>query len=121
MTSHVKSDLTLNIFLPLVGGVLIYLFTAISPYATWWIRSYIPDGLWAYAFASAILIIWQRDLNLLWLLLVLLSGLIFEWMQLNDIVAGTGDLADIFVYILFFLIALFFNPFFKRIFKYQNT
>jgi hypothetical protein len=121
MKSLVKSDLILNIFLPLVGGVLIYLFTAISSNATWWIRSYIPDGLWAYAFASAMLIIWQRELNLFWLLLVLICGLFFEWMQFNDIVSGTGDLADIFVYILFFLIALFFNPFFKRTLKYQNT
>lgn len=121
MTSHVKSDLTLNIFLPLVAGVLIYLFTAISSGVTWWIRNYLPDGLWAYAFASAMLIIWQRDLNLFWLLLVLICGLAFEWMQFRGILSGTGDLADIFVYILFFLIALFFNPFFKRTFKYQNA
>lgn len=121
MTSPVKSDLTLNIVLPLVGGLLIYLLSALSLDAIGWIRSYLPDGLWAYAFASAMLIVWQRELNLLWLSLVLLSGLVFEWMQFNEVVAGTGDLVDIIVYIVFFLIALLFNPFFKRTFNYQNT
>lgn len=104
--------------LPLAGGSLIYL---LASDADGWIRSYIPDGLWAYAFASAMLIIWQRKLNLFWLLLVLICGLAFEWMQFRGILSGTGDLTDIFVYILFFLIALFFNPFFKRTFKYQNA
>jgi hypothetical protein len=120
MKSHIKSDLTLNIFLPLILGGLIYLladnFVTIP-----WIHYYIPDGLWAYAFASAILIIWQRKLNLLWLLLMLIVNVFFEWMQFKAIIPGTGDLADIFIYLLFFMIALLFNPFFKQTFKYQKT
>ena len=121
MKSYIKYDLALNIFLPLICGTLIYLLTDTTFVATWWIRSYIPDGLWAYAFTSAILIIWQRDMNLLWLLMVLMAGIFFEWMQFKSIVPGTADLVDIFIYLVFFLIALLFNSFFKQTFKYQNT
>jgi hypothetical protein len=121
MKSQLVIDSTLNIVLPLCFGALIYMFADNNAIATWWIRSYIPDGLWAYAFVSAVLIVWQRERNLLWLFLVIMAGIIFEWMQFKSITPGTGDILDIFIYLFSFLIALFLNPFFKQTFKYQNT
>ena len=113
-------DLIINIILPLACGVFVYLFKNAIVVESW-IRNYLPDGLWSYAFTSAILIIWKRSFNLLWLLLVLMSGIYFEWMQYKDIIPGTADLTDVCVYLLSFFFAIIFNPVFKQTFKYQNS
>ena len=75
------------------------------------------DGLWAYAFASAVLIVWERKLNWAWLSACFASSLLFEWFQHLQHINGTADMYDIFAYCLGFSIATLFNNFFKNTFQ----
>jgi len=107
-------DVFLNIALPVLAGTVLYLFgDDVSPF----IKNYFPDALWAYAFASAILIIWYREINMAWLAVMYLAAIGFEIFQYKHIVTGTGDWWDIAVYSLSFSVAVFLNPYFKHTFQ----
>ena len=95
-------DVFLNIALPVLAGAIIYLFEAdVSPF----IKNYFPDALWAYAFASSILIIWHREVNVAWLAVMFVAG---DWW-------------DIAVYSLSFSGAVFLNQYFKHTFQKHNS
>lgn len=105
-------DLLLNILAPLAFGIIVY-WLGDNQCIPSLIHNYLPDGLWAYAFMSAILLVWDRQLNMIWIIAaVLLSGG-YELLQNYHIVAGTGDWNDILVYAAFFTIALLLNSLFK--------
>ena len=97
-------DITINVLAPLAFGVLIYF--ASFPY---FIRYYLPDGLWAYAFTSCILIIWSRKLNALWLSILAIVFILFECGQAIKIFPGTADIRDVLVYLIFGALALVYN------------
>ncbi|HMH23095.1 MAG TPA: hypothetical protein VK563_15025 [Puia sp.] len=75
-----------------------------------------PDSLWAYAFISSILILWDREINMAWITLVFLISISFELLQYGHIIPGTGDFTDIVAYLLSFTIALKLNASFKTLF-----
>jgi hypothetical protein len=52
----------LNVFIPLLAGLLIYRMEQYFRIPAL-IRYYLPDGLWAYAFGSSMLIVWERKIH----------------------------------------------------------
>lgn len=111
---HRSADIFLNLLLPLGLGILLYLLSLPAL-----LRNYAPDMLWAYAYTSAILIIWDRNPHKIWLLFVFISFILFEVLQKTGRVAGTADFADVLVYTLAAAMALYLNPYFQ--FKTNNT
>ncbi len=111
-----RSDIILNLLFPVMSGAIIYFpgmrFAGI-------IRNYIPDLFWAYAFISAILIIWDRIPHRSWLIISAGSFVCFEVAQDAHLIPGTGDFFDIAIYMAGSFGALFTNLFFKKI--YQHT
>ena len=101
-------DSFLNIILPILLGISIYLINSLNKVIIL-IKNFIPDGLWAYALISTILIIWDREINASWILINFLSFFLFELLQHFKIINGTGDYKDIIVYLLFSFLALFTN------------
>jgi len=101
-------DILLNVFTPLGLGTTIYFFPT-----NYLLRNYLPDGLWAYALTSLVLIIWSRQTNLFWLTMIFLCFLIFEFLQQIEIIKGTSDVVDIITYIIFAIFALTINKFLK--------
>jgi hypothetical protein len=102
-------DITINIAVPITLGTALYFMTTEKVF-----RNYLPDGLWAYALTSCVLIIWNRTTNLLWLCLTGSLFLTFEFLQSMHFIKGTGDLIDAFIYFAFGLLALSTNKFFKN-------
>ena len=107
----VKQDCLLNILLPLLTGILLY-FIASQVSLTGFARNQLPDGLWAYALISCLLIIWNRQINIFWISLIFITFLLFEALQHFHFIRGTGDWLDIIIYISFSIITLFTNKFF---------
>jgi hypothetical protein len=113
MTIERKSDIQLNVILPLLFGMLIY-YSAVKWTVPAFVRNYFPDALWAYAFISVMLLIWNREIRVFWIMVVFVFSAIFELLQYFHKIAGTGDLLDVVTYYLAFLLALKLNPVFKN-------
>jgi hypothetical protein len=111
-----KTDLLLNVVTPLLAGTAIY-FTANFIVLNKFIRNGLPDGLWSYALASCILIIWNRKMNIFWMVLIFLFYVLFEILQYLNIIDGTGDYLDIIIYFGFSIIPLLTNKYFITVFK----
>lgn len=109
-------DLVLNVILPVFGGGIIYYL-----HTKGFVKIHLSDGLWAYGFTSAILIIWDRKFHFFWIAIILASFIIFELLQTIHAINGTGDLFDVLVYFAFGGIALSTNKFFnKYLISYKN-
>lgn len=108
-----QTDLLLNVISPLLLGYFIYLLGSYELLPQF-LKNYLPDGLWAYAFISAILVIWDRQLNYGWLFISFLLATGFEVLQHYQFVTGTADMADIIIYFLFMGAGLLSNRFFKQ-------
>lgn len=131
-----------NVFLPLVLGCLIYVcfrvesmvmfkwfellkinnFTStirgstsfIKPFLPNWFLYSLPDGLWIYAFTSALIILWNGE-KTFWILLPLSIGFFLEVGQALNIINGTFDILDlIFTIVAFALSILFFKHKFNK-------
>jgi len=115
------TDIFLNGIIPIILGTIIY-FTPTDKFSFVQIRNYLPDGLWAFGLTSCILIIWDRKINLLWIFLTVCLFFVFEFFQALNIIKGTYDINDIFIYLSFGLFAIIINPFFKHklITKFQK-
>jgi hypothetical protein len=101
-------DFILHTIVPVILGCIIYI-TGDAHVLPMLLQNHLADGLWAYAFLSCILIIWDRKSNLAWIVLTIVFSILFELFQYWHLVAGTGDLWDVVVYLLFFLLALQIN------------
>lgn len=108
-----QTDLLLNVISPLLLGYFIYLLGSYELLPQL-LKNYLPDGLWAYAFISMILVIWDRHLNYGWIFIAFLLAAGFELLQQYRLVSGTADAADIMVYFLFMGAGLLTNHFFKK-------
>ena len=107
-----RADILLNMILPLVLGIGIYRAADMAAMPSL-VRNYLPDGLWAYAFLSSILLIWDRAINMAWTAVAFLLAIGYEAAQYGHLIPGTGDIFDVMTYFLFFGIALMLNTFFK--------
>jgi hypothetical protein len=101
-------DFILHTIVPVILGCIIYI-TGDAHVLPMLLQNHLADGLWAYAFLSCILIIWDRKSNLAWIVLTIVFSILFELFQYWHLVASTGDLWDVVVYLLFFLLALQIN------------
>lgn len=99
-----KYDVIINIFSPIILGIIIYLYPMFS-----FVRNHVPDGLWAYALTNAILIVWDRKIKIGWLIVVFITFFLFEFLQKWRIIAGTFDYLDIVAYIIFSSLAIVLN------------
>lgn len=95
-----------SVVLPIVVGSLFY-YTTIKHLLPDLITNYLSDGVWAFAFSSALLLIWDGAINKFWRLTLLLTFPAFELLQMIHIINGSGDLYDILCYYLFSLLAFF--------------
>jgi hypothetical protein len=114
-----KADLLLNVLLPIILGVLIYAIPGFKKLPAFF-SNHLPDGLWAYAFLSCILIIWNRQIHIPWLIVVFISFVAFELLQSLEIINGTGDIKDIITYCIFSLTALLTNTYFSKTLNYTH-
>jgi hypothetical protein len=113
------ADLLFNVIIPFLLGTLVYFASSFSLLQDV-LSNHLPDGLWAYAFISSLLIIWDRQAGAFWISIAFLVATCFEMLQYYHIIDGTGDVYDIAIYYLFFGIALLLNNSFKTFFKQRS-
>ena len=112
-----KTDILISIVIPVILGLPIYLFKDLI-YIPTLVKNHLADGLWAYAFISSILIIWDREINWVWVISTFIIAVCYELLQYCHTIPGTGDIYDVVTYFLFFGIALKLNHFFKLKFQF---
>ncbi len=105
-------DVSCNMILPLFIGTAVYLLKKIISLPPI-IVNYLPDGLWAYSLQSCLLIIWNRKVNWMWMMALLIFCAGFEILQKTNYLSGTGDIYDFIVYVIFMATALLFNNIFN--------
>jgi hypothetical protein len=105
-------DGLLNVFVPLLAGLFIYRAEEYIRIPAL-IRYYVPDGLWAYAFGSCMLIVWERRIHWPWIIGAMFISVAYEVCQYYHFIAGVGEFRDVMTYFLFFSMALLSNAFFK--------
>ncbi len=103
----------LLVFLPLLLGSMVYLLGPSSRHLCengvfpLWIRNHLPDGLWMFAFANAMFLIWHnKNTGKIWWLMPLPIAFILEFLQLNP-AFGTFDVIDLACYVIGYFAALF--------------
>ena len=101
-----------NVAVPIAIGLFMYLFAA-NNLISRQLLNFLPDGLWAYALASCILIVWDRQANFIWMTILGCLFIIFELLQWFHFVEGTGDIKDVLIYFFFGFLALTTNQFLK--------
>jgi hypothetical protein len=110
--SRIK-DSIIQVALPLCLGTFIYLAGAILPIPVR-LKNYVPDALWAYALASALLIIWDRKPHSGWLISGVILLFLVELFQYLRVIPGQADYIDLIVYLLAYVTAILLNHFFKQ-------
>ncbi len=113
-------DIMVNVIIPLLIGYACY-FPFFRNHLNHLLNNYIPDCTWAYAFQSAILIIWERKIKIEWTIIIICSGLCFEILQYLHFFTGTGDIFDFLTYTISVLLALILNNTFSSIFKLNKS
>lgn len=111
MRLSLKQDSFLNIILPVLAGNYLY-FMSFNVSLTGFWRNQLPDGLWAYALISSVLIIWNRQINIFWISIIYIIFISFEALQHFHLISGTGDWLDILIYFSFSTSSLLTNKFF---------
>jgi hypothetical protein len=108
-----SADIMVNVISPVLAGCLIYYggYTRQLPSPA---QNYLPDGLWAYAFISAILIIWNRHIHPAWLIIVCLLAAGFELLQYLQLINGTPDIIDVVVYLICIGLGVIVNHFLQE-------
>jgi len=93
-------DIIFHTILPLLIGCLIYFYENASSFLTS-LASYLPDGLWSYSLVSFLLIFWNMKIPYIWIFGVMLLFVLTEFLQLTNIIPGTGDFIDLLIYFSF--------------------
>jgi hypothetical protein len=112
-------DVFINTLLPILIGVFIYRASFANDHYI--LKNYLPDALWAYALASSIFIIWNRQVNYFWLLVIFIFFVTFEILQYLHFIKGTGDVWDILTYCIATFITFIINKFVKQYFYKPKT
>lgn len=100
----------IHVALPLILGGALY-GTAVIAAPPTIVMHYIPDALWAYAFTSLLLLIWNGKIPVVWCSALLSGFVLFELAQAVKMIPGTGDILDAAVYALASLSAFAFYRF----------
>jgi hypothetical protein len=109
MRFSLPADISLNVLLPLLLGSACYAVGGLLPAI---LRSHGADALWAYAFMSLLLIVWERRMPHSWIAAPFLLAIAYEGGQYSGFLAGTADAWDLLAYSAFFIIALLLNSYF---------
>lgn len=88
-----------NTIIPLSIGTLVYYYENTSTVIRC-VANYLPDALWSYSLVSLMLIVWKLRIPYSWVISIILLFAFTELLQFLDIIPGTGDLIDIFIYTL---------------------
>ena len=112
MNRIIVNDFIINVLFPLIVGVIIY-FVSTQKLVPDLIKNFFPDGLWSYAFISTMLIMWDRNINFIWIPLAFVLFFFIELLQYFHTINGTGDVLDILTYLIFGFVALLLNRYFK--------
>ena len=120
LESFKKTDISINVILPLFIGLAIYISDA-KGLIPGYLNNHMADGVWAYSFQSCMLIIWERKIYFICTLATILCASSYEMLQFLNIFPGTADLTDVLFYLSFISIALAFNKFFKQKMKYEEN
>jgi hypothetical protein len=75
------------------------------------ITNCLSDGLWLYSLNATFLLIWKNNSTMLskWIVTSLALSILLEYLQFYDIINGTFDVYDIFIYIASVLIFFIIN------------
>jgi hypothetical protein len=73
-----------------------------------WLYYSLPDGLWAYSFSSAFIILWrdQSSIGKYWLLIPFTTGCLSEVAQGLGMMKGTFDVIDLAMYSLGIILSI---------------
>jgi hypothetical protein len=120
-----KSIIAFQIILPMIIGCIIYalfrdvnlidpekkIFPIIKSQYNSFITNCLSDGLWLYSLNATFLVIWKnnsREMVSKWIVASLVLSVLLEYLQYYNIINGTFDVYDIYIYIasvlLFFII-----------------
>ncbi len=75
-----------------------------------------PDSLWAFAYLSALFIVWDRKIKVGWIIVVCLSFFVFEYLQFVEIINGTADYLDLICYFASALVAFIVNQILSKLY-----
>lgn len=104
MNKHIKYNFFL-VILPLLIGIIPYQFEYFKDHLLF-IRNYIPDLLWSFSCASALMINkLPNHIKYISALITITTGFIFEFCQIN-IFYGTFDPFDLIAYVFGSIFAL---------------
>ena len=120
MKLSILQDIFLNSILPVLAGSCLYLMS-VNLYLSGFWRNQLPDGLWAYALISCLLIIWNRQIKIFWVSMIFFLFILLEGLQYFHFISGTGDWLDIITYFIFSAIPLLTNNFFISLTKINVT
>lgn len=107
-----------NVLLPLCLGLLIYSIPSeiVNP----WIRNFVPDICWSFAFASSLQFIWQGKIPFIWTIGMVLFFCGFEFLQSRDLIPGTGDVLDILAYFIGLLLSFIPSNYLRVLNSYEE-
>ena len=124
MNQH-KSLIAFQIIFPMLIGCIIYglfrdvnlidpekkFFPIIQSSYSNLITNCLSDGLWLYSLNATFLLIWKNNSTMLskWIVTSLALSILLEYLQFYDIINGTFDVYDIFIYIASVLIFFIIN------------
>ena len=75
-----KQDILLNVLFPVLAGSCLYFMSFNLSLTGFW-RNQLPDRLWAYALIFSLLIIWNRQIDIFYVSLILIISVSFEVLQ----------------------------------------
>lgn len=113
-------DIIVTVLLPVIGGVTVYYLKNVALLSPSLVAHHLADGLWAFSFVNAMLIVWDRQLHRVWFTLVFFVFAIYELLQYQNVIAGTGDVYDTLTYFLFGVLGIVTNNYFIKLFHPIN-
>ena len=124
MNSLRLNYLIYTVILPLLLGLFVYISFRTNTYINnflnvglniklpiesinYFFKFLLPDGIFAFSFTNAFLILWFKEFHLRYLLIPLIFFVSIELFQLLNIISGTFDFLDIIVMNLFSLLSYY--------------
>lgn len=98
-----KRNKIVLIILALIIGTSIYIFDDYLRIRI--IRNYLPDFCWAFAFSLTISLFSTNLIEILFIPII--CGIFLELCQYNNLILGTGDILDVLIEALAYLLTLF--------------
>lgn len=107
LVSYYISNRTILHLEPISSYSLSQILSGINPFLLRVLNGYVADLCWSAAFPLALQsFLCLKGKHQLWLLLSVLLGVIYEFLQMKGVCPGTSDPLDVLVYILGTLISL---------------